>query len=485
MSLKSRSHPDVPCIYPRGHLTTLLFLDHASPLFLPALSPMPPKLIITTKKKADQSNIRPTRSSNLTLTPPLTNIPRKKKRPRSPPGPSSPTSRSSSSTNRHATRIAHGPRSASRGNAPSHTIVSEEEEYSESEDDEYKQESDQAHSPVSSPPPVPNTLRISVPSNEEIHNRLDQEDQFGNPSGESALNTRNDLDEDSSDDQGSETSDELPEFAEITLHFRRGDKPVEDPVTGKVRSPRKLHDWPSSKFIYHRGTGFLVFLAHINGAIDKLKEVKRPRYALLEWSATNTPYIQPSHSSKQLKYPLLTPDNFETKVARAYHTEKSRLQGTSNPVTVNVFVYLKDTNPNEGKTIVRPSQLGIEEANRQKNETRRAGTLNVGHIEQTLFARDIASLTSLAPDQPIPPPPNNHLYNQARQLDRQLAERRESSAPVSQERRDTVTIQVLLNGHWIPYSIDIAGIRESLGYDLTRIGKGLEIPILPQYSRQR
>jgi len=112
------------------------------------------------------------------------------------------------------------------------------------------------------------------------------------------LNARSDTDDSYTDDHGSKIIDELPKFTEITLHFRRGEKPVEHPITGKVKSPRKLLDWPSSKLIYPRGAGFLAFIGCINEAIEERKHVKNPRYALLQWSENNTPYIQTSHSSK-------------------------------------------------------------------------------------------------------------------------------------------------------------------------------------------
>jgi hypothetical protein len=441
-----------------------------------------------TASKAPQSNVRPTRSSTITLTPPLTLNPKKRKAVQTLSHIAS-TAPPSSSNKRHATRTAHESSITSANRSgPSRMVASEEEEESEEsevagedEGSEYEQEGERNHGPNTSKP-IGNSNPHdsgSVPSNDEIHARLDHEDQFEIPNGESAMNTQNDS-EDDSDDHSSEINDEPPELTEITLYFRRGEKPVEDPITGKVRSPRKLQDWPSCKFIYHRGTGFPVFIGHINVAIDKLKEVKKPRYALLQWSVDSAPYIKPSHSAKQLKYPLLTPDDFERKIARAYYNEKSRLEGSSDPVTVNVFIYLKDTNPNEGKSVVRPSQSGIEEANRRINEARQQGGANPGPIEQTIYARDIASSTTLDPNQPIPPPPDNPLYNQARRLDRQIAERREARGAAAQESDNIATIMVLqAHDVWVPYSMDITDLRRVLGYDLTRIAERTRDPDPP------
>ncbi|KAG0311871.1 hypothetical protein BG000_006492, partial [Podila horticola] len=195
---------------------------------------MPPKP--TTAVKAAQLNIRSTRSSPITLTPPLTRNP-KRKRARSPSRAPLPDPPQSSSNTRHVTRLVNAP-SASAGSTsrggPSRTIVSEEEEESEPSEDEgseYEQEIDQSHS-LDASTPVPNPPgSVSVLSIDEIHASLDEEDQFGIPDGESAFNTHNDAHDNS--DHDSEIDVELPEVTEITLQFRRGDKPIEDPITKK------------------------------------------------------------------------------------------------------------------------------------------------------------------------------------------------------------------------------------------------------------
>jgi hypothetical protein len=319
-------------------------------------------------------------------------------------------------------------------------------------------------------------------TNKRIFDELDKNDQFPQSSFSSVPTAEEDpAGTSSAGSRSPELQNEIPVPDSITIcvNFRRGQKPTQDSDTNL----RRIKNWPPQSFTYRNGDGFNLLHGRIADFIDGIRAKKE--YRGVQWWDTETPYIKSTHSARQAKYVALTPGDFQQLIKNAWRSEyKNSKKDPTTPVAVQVFAYLKDTAfGNEGKTIQRQSRARIEEANRLLSEARTSGGQDYGgRVTQTIYSRDIASRVGEMDDLP-PPPPNNPVYRQARQLDARIAEVQQQRA-TTERNRDVVTVKVLYPGdHWVPIQIDIAEVRTSLGFDLTRIGETTRDPSPPPIAR--
>ncbi|KAI9235109.1 MAG: hypothetical protein BYD32DRAFT_438591 [Podila humilis] len=289
------------------------------------------------------------------------------------------------------------------------------------------------------------------------------------------------------DEDGSQEEQDIesmPESITIRLNFRRGQPSSESENNTKLR---RIKSWPPQTFVHGTSDGYNVFLARITDFIDQIRAKKEFRG--IQWWSTATPYIKPTHTSRQDKYSPLTPDDFQQRISRAWRSEMSHKKNSSDttPVEVDIFAYLKDTAGKDAQTILRQSRSRIEEANRRLNEARIAGTMPIGPVTQTIYSRELASQVRDQSDEPIPPPPHNPLYTQSRRLDERLAERQQQQqqqqqAATSEGSRDMISVRVVLSGdHWV--QVDMTEIRKALGFDLIRLGETTRDPTPPPVER--
>ncbi|KAF9899645.1 hypothetical protein EC991_008527, partial [Linnemannia zychae] len=68
------------------------------------------------------------------------------------------------------------------------------------------------------------------------------------------------------------------------------------------------------------------------------------RFSDLFWPENGAPYIKPAESVPQKYYQMLTQDNYEALMAKAWRMGAKRLQD-HDLIVLNLFVYLKDKNP--------------------------------------------------------------------------------------------------------------------------------------------
>lgn len=436
-----------------------------------------------------QSYHRSTRSSHPPLIPPLITNPKKKKRALSSTSSvdTSTLPNTESSPKRRAVVLTKSTETdTSPATGRRRRLIAEETD--EEDEEESLTQPEQASFQDSDPRSSKGTY-----SNDDIFSQLDDADQLGTRSDgtasdvESVASTRG-APASVHSDQGEPDNDLiLPEMIEITVNFRKGQPPAM-PVQGNPnaetpRNLRQIKDWPAVSFIYTRGERYNTFLGHVTDQIDILKE-KKPQYLGLQWWDSATPYIQPTRSTRQGKFSPLTREDFERKIDRAYRTEASwkKSLNETTKVVVNIFVYLKDTASNEGKTLKRQSRVDIEDANRRLNEARAAGNLNIGQLTQTIYSRELASATQDI-TQPIPPPPDNPLYRQAQSLDDQLDGIRRRAA-TGRQSRDIVPVKFLYpDDQWVTMKMDLTEIRRALGFDLTRIGERTRDPEPPVVTR--
>ena len=395
-----------------------------------------------------QLGSRSTRASNSPLTPPLAREPRKKRR-----------------------IDTHSQIPQPAQDEDEHEVDSDDSGSNDGDKDDgdYNDDGGDEHEGGKRSDQVGNSSPEGLPSNDDIFASMDRTDQFGD------LNSDTNQDDDEDIDL-----DVLPEVTNIVLNFRKGQPPCVaiDGQAEESKNLRKIKDWSPVQIQYKRGDGFDIFLGYIKSKITDLKR-KSDKDKDLQWFDSETPYVQPNHSTRQTKFSALTPEDFETKVAHAYHAEVARERVSSKrfSIQVHVYVYLKHSSDGT-KTLKRPSQLGIEEANRKISEARAAGTLNIGDIGQVLYARDLASSTTSNYDQPIPPPPNNALYRQANEIDSRSAALRQQRSASSLGSRNIVQVKARITD-WEIVELDLTEIRRALGFDLTRIGETTRDPTPP------
>lgn len=442
----------------------------------------------STKSAPDQLSSRSTRSSFSSLAPPLIKNPRKKRRTHSPHPPAPPLSSSTTPTPTsrrpppppisRSGRLSR-PRTPAPATTHHHPTIEDDEDDDEASSNSNSSDSDSSNivssegdddnvdeegegSELGSGPNTPRR----PPSNDEVFAQMDEDDLYGTRDADS-LSSGSEKDED-------EYSDNLPDVTQITLNFRKGQPPCTSTVDqdAEPKNLRRIKDWPAVDIIHNRDDEFDLFLGRIKGNLALLRK-KSEKNKALRWWDTETPYIQPNHSKRQAEFAPLTPDDFEIKIAHAYHAEvaRERLAKKRFPVRVHVYIYLRDPVGEGSKTLKRQKQVEIEEANRLINEARAAGTLNIGNVTQTLYARKLASSTTRKDDDPIPPPPDNTLYRQTANLDNRLADLRRRREADEQESQDIVPLKVRLGDQWVTIPIDITEIRKALGFDLVRIGE--------------
>ncbi|KAG0041360.1 hypothetical protein BGZ83_001895 [Gryganskiella cystojenkinii] len=306
-------------------------------------------VVVNLKSASAQLGGRSTRSSPTSLVAPLTANPRKKIRT------DSPTSPLSSSTvptlKTPLPQPVSRPSRSIRPGTPAertrrHTaVVSDEEDFHSVEeisnneesndgDTSANESSDSANSrddyqlaepEGSRQASKPNSPR-TVPTNDEVFAQMDEEDQFGVQNA--------DWGGSSTDGDDDEDLDTPPEFTKIILNFRKGQPPCTstDQQDEDLKNLRKIKDLPAVEIVHNRGDEFDFFLGRIKGNIALLRK-KSEKNKALQWWDTETPYIQPSHSKRQAEFAPLTPDDFEIKIAHAYHAEvaRERLEKGQNP----------------------------------------------------------------------------------------------------------------------------------------------------------
>ncbi|GJJ75952.1 hypothetical protein EMPS_08310 [Entomortierella parvispora] len=125
---------------------------------------------------------------------------------------------------------------------------------------------------------------------------------------------------------------QLPSKIQISLNFKRGEP---------RGAPRSIKAWPTPTWTHYKEDGFSVLVGRISNHLRNLQAIDIKNRGLY-WPGS-VPYIQRSHSTKQMNYPSLNEDNCYRALAKAWYNEKKRV-GDEGDVQVKVFVYLKDKN---------------------------------------------------------------------------------------------------------------------------------------------
>ncbi|KAI1294089.1 hypothetical protein EDD11_008217 [Mortierella claussenii] len=367
------------------------------------------------------------------------------------------------------------PGPSSRGKRPTPVV-----DYEEEEDEDVGEERDQAYQSEDDPNMMPNNDRIFQEL--EDYDRLNPLQDLDDPMEEQPIPL--DTDGTSSDDSQDDGEDILPEVATIRLNFRRGDP---NPPVGVKKDLRSIKNWPQKSFPFRISEGYNIFMARTNDYIDQIRAVKE--YRGVRWWDGAQPYIRPTVSARQKDFSPILPDDLQPQLNRVlFSTMKYNKKNPGKealPFTIDVFVYLKDTAGKQAQTVQRQSQSNIEEANRRINLAQQAGRFNIGPVEQTLYAREVASEYARQADLPVPPPPRTPLYDEARRLDTRLVEERQRRAR-SQASRDIAVVKLYNLGerdHWINMELDVMDIRRVLGFDLARIGEITRDPVPPPVMR--
>ncbi|KAK3835556.1 MAG: hypothetical protein J3R72DRAFT_451498 [Linnemannia gamsii] len=121
----------------------------------------------------------------------------------------------------------------------------------------------------------------------------------------------------------------LPPLYKIQLHLRKGEPLERRRLTSGLPDPEPYDHIQGQD-------SFAILLGRIAARVAQFPE--------LFWPEDGSPYIKPAESVPQKYYQLLTPDNYEAHMAKAWRMEAKRLQDQS-VIVLNLFVYLKDRNP--------------------------------------------------------------------------------------------------------------------------------------------
>ncbi|KAG0276124.1 hypothetical protein BGZ95_007984 [Linnemannia exigua] len=118
----------------------------------------------------------------------------------------------------------------------------------------------------------------------------------------------------------------LPSIYKIQLHLRKGEPLERRRLTSGLPDPEPYDHIQGQD-------SFVILMKRIAARVARFPE--------LFWPEDGSPYIKPAESVPQKYYQMLTPDNYEAHMAKAWRMEAKRLQDQSL-IVLNLFVYLKD-----------------------------------------------------------------------------------------------------------------------------------------------